>query len=300
MTYSHETAPTQFIEANGVRYAYRHFGLANGPPIVLLQHFRGGLDNWDPLVTDGLGRDRAVILSNNAGVASSSGEPADTVPAMAKHVTKFLNALGPNQVDLLGFSLGGFIAQQVAIESPNLIRRLILAGTGPQGGEGMQGFEPKVAAHAAQETPGVENFLYLFFSPSEKSQAAGRAFWRRRHKRQDQDIPSSKRAMEAQAAAIANWGVVPKTDRYAYLKKIQQPVLVVNGHRDIMVPTINSFILQQCIPNATLVIYPDSGHGAIFQYPELFVSQARIFLSNQPIGAVSRGKIGCHGSQQRR
>jgi len=106
--------------------------------------------------------------------------------------------------------------------------------------------------------------------------------------------------MEAQAAAIANWGVVSKTDRYAYLKKIQQPVLVVNGHRDIMVPTINSFILQQCIPNATLVIYPDSGHGAIFQYPELFVSQARLFLSNQPIGAVSRGKIGCHGSQQRR
>src|SRR5262252_3812717 len=160
MNYSHETAPTQFIEADGVRYAYRRFGMGDGTPIILLQHFRGGLDNWDPLVTDHLARDRAVILFNNAGVASSSGDPADTVPAMAKHVTKFLNALGPNQVDLLGFSLGGFVAQQVAIESPNLIRRLILAGTGPQGGEGMQGFEPKVAAHAAQETLVEEDFLY--------------------------------------------------------------------------------------------------------------------------------------------
>jgi pimeloyl-ACP methyl ester carboxylesterase len=282
MNYSHETAPTQFIEADGVRYAYRRFGMGDRAPIVLLQHFRGGLDNWDPLVTDHLARDRAVILFNNAGVASSSGEPAETVSAMAKHVAKFLNALGANQVDLMGFSLGGFVAQQVAIESPDLIRRLILAGTGPQGGEGMQGFEPQVAAHATQKTPVEENFLYLFFSHSEKGQAAGRAFWRRRHKRRDQDIPSSMTAMEAQAAAIANWGVVPKTGRYAYLKKIQQPVLVVNGHHDIMVPTINSFILQQHIPNATLVIYPDSGHGAIFQYPELFVSQARLFLNNQP------------------
>jgi len=280
MNYSHETAPTQFIEADGVRYAYRRFGMGDGTPIVLLQHFRGGLDSWDPLVTDHLARDRAVILFNSAGVASSSGEPAETVSAMAKHVAKFLNALGASQVDLMGFSLGGFVAQQVAIESPDLIRRLILAGTGPKGGEGMQGFEPKVAAHATHKTPVEEDFLYLFFSPSEKGQAAGRAFWRRRHKRRDQDIPSSMRAMEAQAAAIADWGVVPKTDRYAYLKKIQQPVLVVNGHHDIMVPTINSFILQQHIPNATLVIYPDSGHGAIFQYPELFVSEARLFLNN--------------------
>lgn len=284
MNYSHEAAPTQFIEANGVRYAYRRLGITNSTPIVLLQHFRGGLDNWDPLVTDGLARDRPVILFNNAGVASSGGEPADTVSAMAHHVTTFLDALGPNQVDLLGFSLGGFVAQQVVIERPDLIRRLILAGTGPEGGEGMQSFEPKVAEPATRETPVIEDFLYLFFSSSEKSQAAGRAFWKRRHKRADQDIPSSKAAMQAQAAAITNWGVVPKIDRYGYLKKIQQPVLIVNGHHDIMAPTINSFILQQHIPNATLVLYPDSGHGAIFQYPELFVSQVRLFLDNWPMG----------------
>ena len=278
MTNSHDTAPTQCIEARAVKYAYRRFGAAMGTPVVFLQHFRCGLDNWDPKVIDGLARNRPVILFNNAGVASSGGEPVVTVSAMAKHVVTFINALGLKQVDLLGFSLGGFVAQQVGIEYPDLIRRVVLAGTGPQGGEGMDSFTPKVAEHATRETPVLEDFLYLFFSPSETSQAAGRAFWDRRHTRTDQDIPSSMAAMGAQAAAIASWGAVPKTDRYGQLKNIKQPVLVVNGHDDIMVPTINSFILQQRIPNATLILYPDSGHGAIFQYPDLFVSHAGTFL----------------------
>ena len=211
MTNSHNSAPTRFIETSGVRYAYRRFGRAAGTPIVFLQHFRGGLDNWDPAVTDGIAKDRPVILFNNAGVATSGGEPADTVAGMAEHVVTFVNALGLEQIDLLGFSLGGFVAQQVALENPDLIRRIVLAGTGPQGGEGMDSFTPKVAEHATQETPVVENFLYLFFSPSESSQAAGRAFWERRHARAEQDVPSSMVAMRAQAAAIASWGVVPKT-----------------------------------------------------------------------------------------
>jgi pimeloyl-ACP methyl ester carboxylesterase len=138
-----------------------------GTPLVFLQHFRGGLDNWDPRVTDGIAQHRPVILFNNAGIASSGGEPSDSVSGMARHVTRFINALGLKQADLLGFSLGGFIAQQVAGESPDLIRRVILAGTGPKGGEGMAEFTPKVTQHATQESPTIENFLYLFFSPSE-------------------------------------------------------------------------------------------------------------------------------------
>jgi pimeloyl-ACP methyl ester carboxylesterase len=277
---NHNTAPTRFIDAGGIKYAYRRFGASSGTPILLLQHFRGGLDNWDPLVTDGLAKNRSVILFNNAGVASSGGEPARTVSGMAKHVATFANALGLKQVDVLGFSLGGFVAQQLALESPELVRRVILAGTGPQGGEGMDAFTPKVAEHATQATPIIENFLYLFFSPSDASQAAGRAFWERRHERTDQDVPYSPAAMEAQASAIAAWGVVPKTGRYDQLKKIKQPVLVVNGRDDIMVPSVNSFILQQHVPHATLVLYPDSGHGAIFQFPELFTSHARLFLGS--------------------
>jgi pimeloyl-ACP methyl ester carboxylesterase len=280
MSDTHNTAPTRFIDAGGIKYAYRRFGASSGTPILFLQHFRGGLDNWDPQVTDGLAKDRPVILFNNAGVASSGGEPANTVSGMAKHVLTFINALGLKGVDVLGFSLGGFVAQQLALESPNLVRRVILAGTGPQGGEGMDAFTPKVAEHATQATPTIENFLFLFFSSSNASQAAGRAFWERRHARADQDVPSSLAAMDAQARAIAAWGTVPKSGRHGQLRRIKQPVLVVNGQDDIMVPSVNSFILQQHMPDATLILYPDSGHGAIFQYPGLFTSHARLFLES--------------------
>ena len=287
MPYSHNTAPTQFIEAIGVRYAYRSFGSDDHLPLICLQHFRGGLDNWDRIVTDGLAKGRSVILFNNAGIASSSGEPADTIDSMAKHVIAFVDALGLKRIDLFGFSMGGFVAQKVILDRPQLVRRLILAGTGPEGGEGMVGYPDLAARHATQEVPVEENFLYLFFYPTETSQAAGRVFWTRRHEREDQDIPSSMAAMAAQAKAIGAWGAVPAGDRYMRLKDIAQPVLVVNGKTDLMVPTVNSFILQQHLPNAQLIVYPDSGHGAIFQFPEVFVRDATRFLDGPGWGSVS-------------
>ncbi|RPX18552.1 alpha/beta hydrolase [Pseudomonas aeruginosa] len=274
-TDTHITAPTRFVEANGIRYAYRRFGSEMGTPLVFLQHFRGGLDNWDPLVTDGLAQGRPVILFNNAGVASSSGETPDTIDAMGDHVAAFVNALGLPQVDVLGFSIGGYVAQAFVVRHPQLVRKLVLVGTGPRNGESPT--DPRVLQVAGNPVPSLDDFLFLFFAPTATSQAAGKAFWERRHERQDQDPPSSAQAAKAQVAAIMEWRE-PRGERYAYLKTINQPTLVVNGNNDVMVPTINSFNLSQHIPNAQLIVYPDAGHGSQFQYPELFVTHTRLFL----------------------
>jgi len=274
---THLTAPTQFVEMNGVRYAYRRFGSESGAPIVLLSHFRAGLDHWDPLVTDGLAKGRTVILFNNAGVASSGGEPANTIEGCADHVARFVGALDLKTIDLLGFSIGGYIAQTVALRYPALVRRLVLVGTGPRNGELPN--DSRIPPVAANPVPVMEDFLFLFFTPSAASQTAGKAFWERRHRRKDADPPSSPEAMKAQSAAIAEFRK-PRGERYAEVRGIRQPTLVVNGSNDIMVPTINSFTLSQHIPNAQLILYPDSGHGSLFQYPNLFVTHAAMFLDS--------------------
>src|ERR1700736_2615212 len=288
MTYRHTTAPTQFIEANGIHFAYRRFGREEGKPLLFMQHFRGGMDHWDPAVTDGFAKNRPVILFDNAGVATSSGETPDTIGAMAEHAADFVGALGLSQVDLLGFSIGGYITQTLTVRHPELIRRLILAGTGPRAGEPPQ--DPKYAEYGGLTDPKtgqspLEAFLYLFFRPSEASQSAGKIFWARRHARKENvDVPTSAQTMAAQRAAITEWRQT-RGERYAELKVITQPTLVVNGHNDIMVPTINSFTLSQKIPNAQLIVYPDSGHGSLFQFPELFVTHGRIFLDG-PLAAT--------------
>jgi pimeloyl-ACP methyl ester carboxylesterase len=275
MTLTHVTAPTQFIEASGIRFAFRRFGKEDGTPLVLMQHFRGAMDNWDPTVTDGFAKDRPVILFNNAGVASTSGETPETINSMGDYAAAFVRALGLSKMDVLGFSLGGMVAQAFTIRNPQLARRLILVGTCPRGGEPTQ--DAGVAQHSRGNST-QEDFLYLFFAPSAGSQAAGRAFWARRHLRtHDVDPPCSAQTMKAQLAAYADWLQV-RGERFAELRSINQPTLVVNGNRDVMIPTINSFNLAQHIPNAQLIIYPDSGHASHFQYPELFLSHARTFL----------------------
>jgi pimeloyl-ACP methyl ester carboxylesterase len=281
LAHTHVTAPTQFVEANGIRFAYRRFGQESGIPLVFLQHFRGGMDHWDPAVTDGFARDRPVVLFDNAGVAGSSGETPKTIEAMADHAAAFLDALGLSQVDVLGFSIGGYVAQALALHYAALVRRLILVGTGPRGGDASD--DPKYLEYARSTDPatgesGLEAFLYLFFRPTDTSQTSGKAFWERRHRRtRDVDPPSTPQTMAAQIAAAIEWREI-RRERFSELKDISQPTLVVNGHHDVMIPTINSYNLSQHIPRAQLIIYPDAGHGALFQFPELFVAHGRTFL----------------------
>ena len=281
MTYTHITAPTEFAESDGVRFAYRRFGKSQGVPLLFMPHYRAGMDHWDPAVTDGFAASRPVILFDNAGVSGSSGQTPNTMEAMAENAANFIGALNLSTVDVLGHSIGGYIAQTLALRHPKKVRRLILAGTGPRGGEPTK--DPKVREWGDSTDPqtgesSLEAFLYLFFRPSPTSQAAGKAFWERRHlRKQDADRPSTPQTMAAQRAAIIAWSKV-SGERYAELDNIRQPTLVVNGNHDIMIPTINSYNLSQGIPQAQLIIYPDSGHGALFQFSELFVAHGSMFL----------------------
>src|SRR6202043_1116770 len=280
MIHTHQTAPTQFVEANSIRFAYRRFGKTGGVPLVFCQHYMGTMDYWDPTVTDGLARDREVILFNNAGVSSSSGEVPTTFEQMAANAIAFSRALGLNKADMLGFSIGGMVAQEISLQAPDLVRKLILVGTGPRGGEGMASLT-QVAKRifGAPYDPPEHLWLAVLFSPSEAAQAAGKEFLKRKHLRQERRDPEvNDKVSPAQVEAMGKWGVQQKGS-YDYLKTIKQPTLVVNGSNDVIMPTVNSFIMQQNMPNAQLIIYPDSNHGAHNMYPELFVEHATLFLN---------------------
>lgn len=277
--HSHQTTPTQYVQANGTRFAYRRFGKEGDVPLVFNIHFTGTMDHWDPAVTDGFAKDREVILFDNAGISSSSGEVPSSIEEMAADAAAFVKALGLTEVDVLGFSLGGLIAQTLAIAEPKLVGRVVLVGTGPRSGEGMATLTPEAQEifGATYEEPD-NRWLRVHFSPSERSQAAGRDFLKRfRLRSEGRDPEVSEKVAPAQLEALAKWGA-PRENPYEYLKKLTQPTLIVNGGADVIIYTVNSFILQQNIPNAQLILYPDANHGSLYQYPELFVRHVSLFL----------------------
>lgn len=279
MAHTHLTTPTLYVEVDGARLAYRRWGNSASaqPPLLMLQHFRGGMDHWDPLMTDGLAEGREVILFNGRGVASSGGTPRTRIEYMADDAAAFVRALGLQRIDLLGFSLGGMQALDLTWRHPKLVRKLMLLGTGPRGGD--PEMEHRVLGTAVNPVPSLEDFLYLFFGRSEKAAQAGRDFWERRHRRVDQDPPSSPEAAKAQIEA--NLHYLPRLsedDPFAYLRDIQQPTFILNGVHDVMIPTVNSFYMARNLPNAQLFVYPDSGHAAQFQYPQRFLKHAVQFL----------------------
>jgi pimeloyl-ACP methyl ester carboxylesterase len=275
-TYTHDTVPTQFVEANGIRFAYRRFGKTGGVPIVMNIHFRGTMDHWDPAVTDGLAKDREVILFDNAGIGASSGTTPNTIPAMATDAIAFIKALGISKTDILGYSLGGKVAQEIAVQAPDLVRKLILVGTGPRGADTAASKSAEI--FSAAYDPPEHLWIAAHFLPNATGHAAGLKYLERKHLRQDRSPEVSEVAAAAQYAAIVSSN--EKSDGvWDYLADIHQPTLVVDGSNDLIIPTINGFTLQQHLPNAQLIVYPDSSHGPQNQYPELFLAHAALFLN---------------------
>jgi pimeloyl-ACP methyl ester carboxylesterase len=274
--YTHETVATQFVEADGVRYAYRRFGKAGTVPLLFLGYFNSNMDAWDPDVTNGMADTHEVILFDNAGVGSSGGETPPTVAEMTSHCVAFCRALGLKAIHVVGFSLGGMIAQQLALDHSELVHRLILLGTAPRGGEGLTFTE----LSPEEQADPVAFLLAAFFAPSAVSQAAGREYLKRLEFRtKDRDLPVSRNSAVAQLAAIREWGIIPATGRYATLQKITHPTLIVHGNKDIVVEPINALILAQHLPNAQLIVYSDSSHGAPYQHATIFLGHVKLFLS---------------------
>lgn len=275
---SQYSTPNLTVEANGARYAYRRYGKAGTVPVVFFQHFRGNLDGWDPALLDDIAAEREVILFDASGVGLSTGNIPATFREFGRDALAFIDALGLTEVDLFGFSIGGFVAQEVALQRPHLVRRIILAGTGPQGGRGMHGWIPEARAHAMKDVQDAGDILYLFFNPSAESQAKGAEFVARIFTRTEgRDASPTLAVRDAQDAAIIEWGV-EDFSKLARLASIQAPVLVANGDNDIMVPTVNSYLLAGHLPNAKLSIYPNANHGFLFQHPHEFAAEVTAFL----------------------
>jgi pimeloyl-ACP methyl ester carboxylesterase len=273
-----KSVATQTITAGEVTFAYRELGRQNGgTPVVLLAHLAAVLDNWDPRIIDGIAAKHHVIAFDNRGIGASSGSPANSMEQMAGDAIIFIKAMGLQKVDLLGFSMGGMIAQEIVLKEPQLVRKMILAGTGPAGGEGISSVSGVTIYDMLRGFfTGQDSKQFLFFTRTPGGIEAGKAFLERlkeRSENRDKDISVS--AFLAQLQALRTWGHKEPAD----LSVVQQPVLVANGDADRMVPTPNSHDLARRLPNSTLIIYPDAGHGGIFQFHTTFVPSALEFLA---------------------
>jgi pimeloyl-ACP methyl ester carboxylesterase len=274
----YKNAPTKSVSVGGTRFVYRELGIDSGVPVIFVNHLAANLDNWDPRVVDGIAAKHRVITFDNRGVGASQGKTPDSIEAMAKDTVAFIRALGFDQVDLLGFSMGGFISQVIARQEPALVRKIILAGTGPAGGEGIVNvtklsYLDTFTALATFKDPKE----LLFFTRTTNGKSEAKSFVKRLKERtDDRDKAIALRAFRTQLKAIHAWGL----ERPADLSRIQHHVLVANGDDDRMVPTSNSYDLARRLPNATLRIYPDAGHGGIFQAHERFVPEALEFLGS--------------------
>jgi pimeloyl-ACP methyl ester carboxylesterase len=275
---AHNTAKTQLLAAAGVQFAHRRFGRPVDPPLVMLQHFRGNLDNWDPALTNALAAEREVILVDYPGVGSSTGQPSSTIATTARQMISFIAALGLDEIDLVGFSIGGFVAQEIALVRPTLVRRLILAATGPKGAPCMHGWREDIAAAARGES-NPENLLYIMFAHTEASQAKGLEFLGRfMERREGRDAPTSDSARDAQYDAIVEWGI-PDHAALQRLTGINTPTLIIQGDDDLMIPTKLSHLMAGLIPDAQIRIYPDAAHGFLFQYPTEVAAVVNAFLT---------------------
>jgi pimeloyl-ACP methyl ester carboxylesterase len=276
---THQTAETRFVDAAGVRFAYRRFGAPAATPLLMLQHFRGNLDNWDPALTDALAHEREVILVDYPGVGASSGAFGPAITDTARDTIAFAEALDLDQIDLLGFSIGGFVAQEIALIRPALVRRLVLAATGPKGAPGMHGWREDIAAAARLEESTAESLLHIFFAPTGTSRAKGGEFLARFMARTEgRDAPTSLVARDAQYDAIVEWGI-PDHGALQRLTAIGCPTLIVQGDGDQMIPTKLSHLMAGLIPDAEIRIYPDSAHAFLFQEPLQVAADISAFLT---------------------
>ena len=270
------SAPTEYVEVEGVSYAYRSLGVPSEVPIVCLQHFTGTLDNWDPIIITGLATRRQVIMIDNTGVGNSGGITPDNVLDMTRDAIKIISTLKISQCDLLGFSLGGFIAQTMVVMRPGLLRKIILVGTAPQGAKALQSF-PQLVEKAFRLNR-METYLFIFATKSEKSRSRLTATLQRlMERKQDRDKETNMPAIKAQITAITRWGT---DDVTISLNEIRQPVLIIQGSNDEMMDSASSLELFKQIPNSILSYYPDAAHGSFLQYPEMFVDQANFFLDH--------------------